>query len=257
MNADALRASGARMRSSSPGCASKFTTTEAKCNSIYVLTSTGEPRPCGWRPIGSDGEYLPPTEQVDPTAKYGCVKLHSCRSYTDHLAFLAGSVGGGGTRAEADDVADDVADGVVAAAAPADNEAAAEEAGRSYVYGSVTSDYASLYGTEVAGAGVILEAASTADASALQAGLGGGGERVVGATAAAAAAASPPPKNAILARMAASRAYALLALAALAALVAMLAAGYELLVTRTRLGGGRPKHQALATSDEAHEDEEA
>ena len=81
----------------SPYCTSDFVTTEVQCDRYFVLTLSGEPRPCGWRPLqGTNGDYLSLTEAATTntqTSTWGCVRLDECKSYTDHLAWLAAKDG--------------------------------------------------------------------------------------------------------------------------------------------------------------------
>ena len=77
-----------REPTASPYCTSDFVTTEAQCDRYFVLTLSGEPRPCGWRPLqGPNGDYLTLTEAATTstqTSTWGCVRLDECKSYTDH-----------------------------------------------------------------------------------------------------------------------------------------------------------------------------
>jgi len=86
-----------REPTASPYCTSDFVTTEAQCDRYFVLTLSGEPRPCGWRPLqGPNGDYLSLTEAATTstqTSTWGCVRLDECKSYTDHLAWLAAKDG--------------------------------------------------------------------------------------------------------------------------------------------------------------------
>ena len=86
-----------REPTASPYCTSDFVTTEAQCDRYFVLTLSGEPRPCGWRPLqGTNGDYLSLTEAATTstqTSTWGCVRLDECKSYTDHLAWLAAKDG--------------------------------------------------------------------------------------------------------------------------------------------------------------------
>ena len=94
------------------GCGGPLTNSEHLCSRFFVTTAGMEPRPCGWRADGGNGVLLTIEEVLgravlrsrsrlmtasvsseDDTLvagfRFGCIKLHSCRSYTDLVREMA------------------------------------------------------------------------------------------------------------------------------------------------------------------------
>jgi len=99
------------------GCGGPLTNSEHLCSRFFVTTAGREPRPCGWRADGGNGVLLTIEEVLSKDGlgrrsrlmaasvssgedalvgsalvggfRFGCIKLHSCRSYTDLVHEMA------------------------------------------------------------------------------------------------------------------------------------------------------------------------